>query len=145
MLPVLMAILVLVSILTILAALVRSMMGIWLDYRARIVALDRLVDDPDTTASLEEVKAFVDTEGATSRASRGRGRMMTGAFMIWFGIGSIVAGRVLRSGAIAVGLDLGGWSAVLIGLMTLLLGWIAWRFSGSHGTKEWTPPPSVNI
>ena len=145
MLPILMAILVLISIITIFAALIRSMMGVWLDYKARMAALDRIAGTSDEPLEESDIEELLDRQGAIASAGRGRGRMMTGACMIWFGIGSVVAGRVLRSGAIAVGLDLGGWISIALGLAVLIAGWIVWRFSLSRNGDSLAPPPKVAL
>lgn len=131
MLPILMALLVFISIITILAVVVRSMMGLWLDYKAKMAILDRMSetgeDVPKTTEELEKLV----TRPAVTDATRGRVRMTTGALMMWFGVGSVVAGRILRSGTIAVGLDLGGWISIGVGLAVLAAGLIVWRIGRS--------------
>lgn len=116
-------VLLLLIALTVAVALFRSLFRLWLDYRIRMAVLDKIEVGPHSVRSPEDVDGLMTSlapgdDGSHARANR----VATGLFIALFGLLSIAVGRGLRVGPIAVGLDMGGWVLLALGLLAALLG-----------------------
>jgi len=91
----------------------------WHDYRLRLALLKQLERNPDIAGSAEPIEALLRDR------SKGRGRqdyVLTGLFVAGIGVFCVVAGRLLRTGQGAVGLYVGGWACLWVGMVLSLLG-----------------------
>lgn len=124
MLATLTVILVLLVALTAAVALFSVVFRLWLDYRVRMAVLRKLEVGPQavrTPADIDGIMASLDPAAGQRSEARGD-RLYTGLFVVLFGALSVVVGRSLRVGPVAVGLDMGGWTLVALGVALSLFG-----------------------
>ena len=96
----------------------------WLDYRVRIVFLEKLEKNPALVGSQADVPAIMSSIAATSFAYQRQNYVLTGLLLTGFGIVFLAVGRFMRSGELAVGIFFGGVFCVLLGLVIALFGFI---------------------
>lgn len=96
----------------------------WLDYRVRIAFLEKLEKNPALVGPQADVPAIMSRIAATSFAYQRQNYALTGLLLTGFGIVFLVAGRLMRSGELAVGIFFGGVFCVLLGLIIALFGFI---------------------
>jgi len=94
----------------------------WLDYRVRIAFLNKLERDPALLGPQADLPAILGNLTSTSLSYQRQNYAMTGLVLAAIGIACFVAGRLLRSGELAVGIYLGGVFCVVLGLVIALFG-----------------------
>jgi hypothetical protein len=96
----------------------------WLDYRVRMAFLDKLEKNPALLGPQADVPGIMGNLTATSVAFQRQNYAVTGLILAVIGIASVIVGRLLRSGELAVGIYLGGVFCVVLGLIIALLGFV---------------------
>lgn len=108
-------------VLMVFAAAVLSLIGLWLEHRARVRFLEKLEENPDLVSRLDDVRSVLAGPTPSARAQR-QDYALTGLLLTAIGVACIVAGKMLRVGQMAVGVHLGGIVCVAIGILLGLLG-----------------------
>ncbi len=118
-------VLTLVAFLAVLAVLfygVARILGrIWLEHRVRLALLERIERRPELA---ESVQGLMDLMGGSEPVSLKTRQdfAVTGALLALIGGGCCVAGWMLHSGKLAVGIYVGGWVCVASGFSLFLFG-----------------------
>ena len=96
----------------------------WLDYRVRMAFLDKLEKNPALVGPQTDLASVLGNLATASIGSQRQNVALTGLIVTAIGIACVVGGRLLRSGELAVGIYLGGFFCVVLGLVIALLGFI---------------------
>ena len=114
------AIAALLTATVLIAGAARSLFRGWLELRVRVALLERLEKQPELLRSPEDVQALL---AAPSQERPGRhSYILTGTLLALIGLTCIAIGWAMRIGQLAVGVYLGGYLCVAVGLVLLLLG-----------------------
>ena len=109
---------------TIVTTSIRSIIRAWLDYRVKLAFVRRMERGSPAISSPEAVAATLEQLNVGQEAEK-RNYALTGGMLATMGLVTMVMGRVLRVGPVAVGLDLGGALAVILGLFLTCFGLLA--------------------
>lgn len=121
MLSTLTALLIILIVITVLVGVVRSIVRLWLDYRVRMAVITRIDGPAQPLQHPDDVQNVIDI--ITGQAQRARANhLLTGVFLAAIGLATMGAGRALRIGPVAVGLDLGGLTCIGLGLAFAFIG-----------------------
>jgi hypothetical protein len=97
--------------------LVQAFVGAWRAYRGRLETLRRLETNPQLLESEPEIMETLD-KGEGERTNY----VVAGLALTGLSLACLVSGRVMGFGQVAVGLYLGGFLGVGIGILLVLLG-----------------------
>lgn len=123
MLATLTVVLLLLIAATVAVALFSVVFRLWLDYRVRMAVLHKLEVGPQEVRTPADIDGIMASLDPAARRNESRGdRLYTGLFIAVFGVLSIVLGRAMRVGPVAVGLDMGGWTLIALGAALSLFG-----------------------
>jgi hypothetical protein len=107
---------------TVTYGVVRALGRIWLDHRIRLALLDKLQEKPELLESYTELQRIL-ANLPEGRAGRPRqDYALTGVVLAAIGIGCAVAGQCSGAGRLAVGLYVGGWICIVLGVILALIG-----------------------
>ena len=118
-------------IVTIIYGILRSLQRVWLHHRLKMALLQKLEATPHLLESPEAVEALLGT--LTTDAAPRRDLAIAGASLAVIGLACLVLGKAMAVGRLAVGLYLGGWICVPLGLFMGLAGWVVGRLTGRQG------------
>ena len=104
------------------AGVARSIVRAWLEHRVKLVLLQKYADRPDLFESPDDLRELIERESAGAATQPFQDYRLTGAFLAAIGVGCVVAGRVLAVGDLAVGLYIGGFVCVALGILVSFLG-----------------------
>lgn len=124
----------LLILVTVLYGIGQTMLRAWLDYRVRLAFLDKLEQNPALLGGKPDFGALLTGLTANTSGGQHQNYALTGLFLAVIGVACAVAGRLLRSGELAVGVYLGGVLCVVLGLVIALLGF-AIRILTKPGSK----------
>jgi hypothetical protein len=107
---------------TITYGIVRALGRIWLDHRIRLALLDKLLEKPELIESYTEVQHVVVNafDGASNRPHQDYA--LTGIILTAIGVASALLGHGGEAGRISVGLFVGGWICIALGLLLAVIG-----------------------
>jgi len=121
--PVMVFIILVLLVLTVFTFTFRALIRSWSAYREKMALLKRYENQLDEDMTAAELKAALDNVTERAGTMPRHDFLATGLFLTGGGIICVLIGRgLLRDGILAVGLDLGGLLAVLLGLMLALFG-----------------------
>ncbi len=100
---------------------VRILGRMWLEHRVRLTLLERIDKRPELA---ESVQGLMDLMGAAEPVSTKMRQdyAVTGVLLALIGGGCCLAGWMLHSGKLAVGIYVGGWVCVGAGFLLCLFG-----------------------
>ena len=110
--------------LAMLAIVLRTLVNLWLNYSLRMSVLQKLDANAEPLQSPGAVEKIVDT--IVQEVNPKSNHLLTGLFLTLMGIGGIAAGRAIREGASAVGLENGGKFCIFLGILFALTGAASW-------------------
>lgn len=96
----------------------RTLLRIWLEHRVRLAVWEQTGEPPSA-----DVEALAGVPQARRELAR-QDYVVTGALLAALGGAGVVAGQVIGLGNLAVGLYLGGFVCIGLGILILLLGFL---------------------
>ena len=99
----------------------RALGHIWLDYRIKLALLDKLQEKPELLESYAELQRIL-AGVSNGRAVRQQDYVITGIVLAVIGIGCAIGGESYGVGRLAVGLYVGGWICIVLGVILALIG-----------------------
>jgi len=113
---------VILVIATVTYGVVRALGRIWLEHRIKLTILGKLQTKPELLESFQELQ---DVLTSMPREGNDAGRQdytVTGVFLALIGIGCVLLGLSWGAGTVAVGVYVGGWICIGIGIILALIG-----------------------
>jgi hypothetical protein len=113
---------VILVIATVTYGVVRALGRIWLEHRIKLTILGKLQTKPELLESFQELQ---DVLTSMPREGNDGGRQdytVTGVFLALIGIGCVLLGLSWGAGTVAVGVYVGGWICIGIGIILALIG-----------------------
>ncbi len=107
----------------------RALGRIWIDHRVKLALLEKLQDRPEVLESFNEIQGALAGVSNGNTPSNRQDYTLTGIFLCLIGIGCAILGRAWGIGSIAVGLHIGGWVCIAIGVVIAFLGILIRRLS----------------
>lgn len=95
---------------------------IWLEHRIRMAVLERIEKRPELLDSVHDLFNILGAAEAIPTKTSRQDYALTGALLAAMGVGFCLLGRMLHSGRLAVGIYVGGWVCVLLGLLLFAAG-----------------------
>ena len=113
---------ILLLLLIVLAAfafgVMRTLLRIWLDQRVRLAVWEKTGEPPDD--NLDAIPGIPEARRELSKQDY----VVTGALLAALGLAGVIAGQIIGLGNLAVGLYLGGFVCIGLGILILLLGFL---------------------
>lgn len=136
--PVINPLYILIPLVVVMAAvtygIARALGHIWLDHRIKLALLDRLQAKPELIESYAEVQRIL-AGVPDGRTGRHQDYAVTGVILAAIGVACVVGGQSLGVGRLAVGLYIGGWVCIVLGVVLALIGLFIRRLARSLVTS----------
>ena len=100
---------------------VRILGRIWLEHRVRLALLEKIDKRPELAESVQGLMDLLGPAEPVWGETR-QDYAVTGVLLGLIGGGCCVAGWMLHSGKLAVGIYAGGWTCVVLGILLFLFG-----------------------
>lgn len=95
---------------------------IWLEHRIRLTLLEKIEKRPELVDSVHDLVNLLGAAEALPARKDRQDYALTGALLAAMGVGFCLLGRMLHSGKLAVGIYVGGWVCVVLGLLLFAVG-----------------------
>lgn len=111
-----------VVIITFTYGVARSLLRVWLEHRLKLALLEKFEQHPGLFDSSDEVMDLLAKQEAIAKTQNVQDYTLTGLILALIGLGSVAAGRILEIGNIAVGIYIGGFVCIVLGVLIGLMG-----------------------
>lgn len=112
----------LVVLITFTYGVARTLIRIWLEHRAKIKMLEQIEANPEMVQSGEDLQRLLAEAQEDSGPQPGQDYRLTGVALLILGIAGVITGRIIALGNTAVGIYLGGFACIVLGLLIAMLG-----------------------
>jgi hypothetical protein len=137
------ALFILLPLLAVIAAVaygvMRALGRIWLDHRVKLALLEKLQDKPEVLESFQEIQGILAGVSTGNVNPNRQDFTVTGIFLSLIGIACAIIGWSWGVGTLAVGIHVGGWVCIVLGMalasLGLLIRWLS-RSPGERGRKN---------
>lgn len=117
---------ILLPLLAVIAAVaygvMRALGRIWLDHRVKLALLEKLQDKPEVLESFQEIQGILAGVSTGDSHPHRQDFTVTGILLSLIGIACAIIGRCWGVGALAVGVHVGGWVCIVLGIVLAFLG-----------------------
>jgi hypothetical protein len=131
----------LIAIVTVVFGLLHSFARVWFDYRSKLAFLEKLEKHPELVESPSQIQAVLAAPVDKQRETGRQDFALTGGLLLVIGVLCVILGRTMRVGEVAVGLYLGGFLCVPLGILMGAAGLLIRSFSKGPGKLAATPSP----
>lgn len=119
---ILVLVLLLAIVVTVFTISVRALLRAWLSYREKMAVLEKFEMPDDPESAEQEMDRLLGLVSAPVPNAPRISFILTGAFLGGIAAICIVSARIIRTGVLAVGLDLGGNLLVVLAVMMTAVG-----------------------
>jgi len=122
----------------------RTLIRIWLDHRIKIKLLEQIEANPALAHSSEDAQSLLERHEDASTPLPGQDYRLTGLALLTLGIVGVIAGRIIGLGNTAVGIYLGGFVCIVLGLLIAMLG-VLFKALGKSTLEDSNAAGSANL
>ncbi|MCK5861734.1 MAG: hypothetical protein KAH38_04565 [Candidatus Hydrogenedentes bacterium] len=105
--------------------ILREMTRVWLDHRVKMALLEKLEHKPELLYSFQELQGLLDDSPPPVEEENKTDLTMTGVFLAFIGLVSVVLYSLIGGSQWAVGAYFGGVACVVIGFLLTTIGLVA--------------------
>ena len=102
--------------------LLRGLGQIWLNHRIRLALLEKIQDKPELVKSFQELQEVLAEIPVARRIEHHQDYTVTGILLAALGVGCTILGRCMGVGTYAVGIYVGGFICIGLGVLLALVG-----------------------